>query len=45
MNKKDLKPASVFEHFALINAIPRPSKREEKIIAYLKDFGDRKSVV
>lgn len=44
MNKKDLKPASVFEHFALINAIPRPSKREEKIIAYLKEFGESRGL-
>ncbi len=39
MNKSELKPAVVFEHFAKINEIPRPSKREEKIIEYLKDFG------
>lgn len=44
MNKKDLKPASVFEHFALINAIPRPSKREEKIIAFLKEFGESRGL-
>ena len=44
MNKKDLKPASVFEQFALINAIPRPSKREEKIIAYLKEFGESRGL-
>lgn len=40
MNKSDLKPASVFEHFAKINTIPRPSKREEKMIEYLKNFGE-----
>ena len=39
MNKSELKPAVVFEHFAKINEIPRPSKREEKIIEYLRDFG------
>ena len=39
MTKSELKPAVVFEHFAKINEIPRPSKREEKIIEYLKDFG------
>ena len=31
MEKIELKPASVFEHFAQINKIPRPSKHEEKI--------------
>ena len=39
MNKSELKPACVFEQFARINQIPRPSKREEKIIEYLKEFG------
>ena len=40
MNKSNLKPACVFEHFARINEIPRPSKREEKMIEYLKDWGE-----
>jgi len=40
MNKSDLKPASVFEQFAKINEIPRPSKREEKMIEYLKTWGE-----
>jgi dipeptidase D len=39
MNTSELKPACVFEQFAKINQIPRPSKREEKMIEYLKDFG------
>ena len=39
MNKNDLKPAIVFEEFAKINKIPRPSKREEKMIDYLKNWG------
>ncbi len=29
----------MFEQFAKINQIPRPSKREEKMIEYLKEFG------
>ena len=40
MNKSTLKPASVFEQFARINEIPRPSKREEKMIEYLKNWGE-----
>jgi dipeptidase D len=40
MNKNDLKPAVVFEQFAKINAIPRPSKREEKMIEFLKNWGE-----
>ena len=35
----ELKPSCVFEQFARINAIPRPSKREEKMIEYLREFG------
>ena len=38
MNKNELKPARVFEQFAKINEIPRPSKHEEKMIAYLETF-------
>ena len=39
MNMNELKPARVFEQFAKINAIPRPSKHEEQMIDYLKAFG------
>lgn len=39
MNKSNLKPARVFEQFAKINEIPRPSKHEERMIEYLKEFG------
>ncbi|MBR1547923.1 MAG: aminoacyl-histidine dipeptidase [Prevotella sp.] len=40
MTKSELKPRVVFEQFARINQIPRPSKREEKMIAYLKGWGE-----
>ena len=40
MEKIELKPAAVFEMFARINKVARPSKREEKMIAFLKDFGE-----
>ncbi|MBQ7514482.1 MAG: aminoacyl-histidine dipeptidase [Prevotella sp.] len=40
MNKSELKPAVVFAEFAKINEIPRPSKREEKMIEYLKNWGE-----
>ena len=40
MSKIELKPACVFEQFAKINEIPRPSKHEEKMIEYLKSFGE-----
>jgi Xaa-His dipeptidase len=35
----NLEPKIVFDQFAQINKIPRPSKHEEKMIEYLKDFG------
>ena len=36
MEKNELKPALVFEQFAKINEIPRPSKHEEIMIEFLK---------
>lgn len=39
MDKCELKPGRVFEQFAKICRIPRPSKREEKMIAYLQSWG------
>lgn len=41
MEKKDLKPTGVFKYFEEICQVPRPSKKEEKIIAYLKAFGTK----
>ena len=41
MNNCELKPARVFEQFAEINKIPRPSKHEERMIEYLKEFGKK----
>ncbi len=40
MANVELKPARVFEQFAKINQIPRPSKHEEQMIEYLKAFGE-----
>ena len=44
MNKNDLKPAVVFAEFAKINEIPRPSKREEKMIEYLRNWGESRGL-
>ncbi|OZT03933.1 aminoacyl-histidine dipeptidase [Prevotella sp. 885] len=41
MSNCELKPARVFEQFAEINKIPRPSKHEERMIEYLQDFGKK----
>ena len=39
MCKIELEPVSVFDCFSRINAIPRPSKKEEKMIEFLLDYG------
>ena len=39
-----MKPARVFEQFAEINKIPRPSKHEEQMIEYLKEFGRKRNL-
>ena len=44
MEKIELKPASVFHYFAEICKVPRPSKKEEKIIAYLMDFAEKQGL-
>lgn len=38
MNVKDLNPALVWEIFDAITRVPRPSKKEAKIRAFLLDF-------
>ena len=45
MSNVELKPARVFEQFAAINQIPRPSKHEEKMAAYLKKFAADRGLV
>jgi len=40
----ELKPKAVFDYFAEINKVPRPSKHEEKMIAYLKDFAKKNNL-
>lgn len=38
---KKLEPAALWNFFHEITQIPRPSKKEERIIAYLKAFGEK----
>lgn len=40
MNNSELKPKLVFDYFSQINKVPRPSKKEEKIIAFLQKFAE-----
>lgn len=44
MDKSNLKPACVFEQFARINEIPRPSKHEEQMIEFLREFGESRGL-
>ncbi len=36
---RQLEPQALWNKFADLNAVPRPSKKEERIIAFMKDFG------
>ncbi len=38
---KELEPKELWNNFANLNAIPRPSKKEEKIIAFMLEFGSK----
>src|SRR5210317_1942137 len=37
---RGLEPTSVWNHFADLNAVPRPSKKEERVIQFMVDFGN-----
>jgi dipeptidase D len=39
-NIKDLAPVEVWKHFHTLTQIPRPSKKEAEVIAYMKKFGE-----
>jgi len=34
-----LEPIALWNHFADLNAVPRPSKKEERVIQFMMDFG------
>ena len=36
---KNIEPKAVWKNFAALNAVPRPSKKEEKVIQFMVDFG------
>ena len=40
MNVRDLEPKILWNHFADLNAVPRPSKKEERVIQFMLDFGN-----
>jgi dipeptidase D len=37
---QQLEPFQLWSHFERLNAVPRPSKKEEKVIAFMKAFGE-----
>ena len=37
---RNLEPKALWNKFADLNAVPRPSKREERVIQFIKDFGN-----
>jgi dipeptidase D len=39
MSIRTLSPNALWNHFADLNAVPRPSKKEERIIQFMLDFG------
>ena len=39
MSVRNLEPSTLWNHFADLNAVPRPSKKEEKVIQFAVDFG------
>ncbi|TXC78846.1 aminoacyl-histidine dipeptidase [Luteibaculum oceani] len=36
---RNLQPKALWNHFADLNAVPRPSKKEERVIQFMVDFG------
>ncbi len=39
MSVRNLEPKSLWNHFADLNAVPRPSKKEERVIEFMMNFG------
>jgi dipeptidase D len=38
---RNLEPTAIWNKFADLNAVPRPSKKEERVIAFMVDFGQK----
>ncbi|MCK0203653.1 cytosol nonspecific dipeptidase, partial [Ornithobacterium rhinotracheale] len=38
---RNLEPKALWNFFADLNAVPRPSKKEEKVRQFMKDFGQK----
>lgn len=40
MELSNIEPQIIWKNFSKLNAVPRPSKKEERVIAFIKDFGE-----
>jgi dipeptidase D len=40
MDITHLEPKIIWKNFAALNSVPRPSKKEERVIAFMKKFGE-----
>jgi dipeptidase D len=40
MKLSNIEPQIIWKNFSKLNAVPRPSKKEEKVIAFIKEFGE-----
>ncbi|MDX5421815.1 MAG: aminoacyl-histidine dipeptidase [Hymenobacteraceae bacterium] len=38
---RNLEPKALWNNFADLNAVPRPSKKEERVIKFIKEFGQK----
>jgi dipeptidase D len=41
MQVRELEPTTIWNHFEDLNAVPRPSKKEERIRAFMVEFGKK----
>ncbi|MFN5031120.1 MAG: cytosol nonspecific dipeptidase, partial [Flavobacteriia bacterium] len=41
MSVRTLEPKELWNHFADLNAVPRPSKKEERVIEFMMNFGKK----
>lgn len=45
MDITQLEPKDIWKNFAALNAVPRPSKKEEKVIEFIKNFGQKLGLI
>ena len=40
MSLSNIEPQIIWKNFSKLNAVPRPSKKEAKVIEFIKNFGE-----